>query len=177
MSMTNDEITADVTTRWVDGNLGLYQKAISWYLVEMKNAYAQIAVNHFEDEVQVSKEMLNILSFTWAVLRWYEDFPPNYPPWFFPPITGGTVGASPRPSVYDMDQYPLEVTGVTWTGMDKQEFDMMVSTYINQLTEGWLDDTATLWSTASKEAAQHLFEVCTQYLTQYGLYEGETEID
>lgn len=178
MSMTDTEITAAITTRWVDGNLGLYKKTVSWYLVEMKLAYAKIATRHFEDSVEVSVNMLDILSFCWAALRWYGGFPVPTPPWYKVPIGGISeqpLVYPPRPMSDEIDDLPLDVTGVSWAALDKQEYNMMVGTYIDQLADAWLDDTTDLWSAASTTAGQHLFQVCKQYSLLFGIADGTLE--
>jgi hypothetical protein len=177
MSMTDTEITAAVTTRWVAGNLGLYKKAVSWYLVEMKGSYAKIGARHFENATEVSVNMLDIISYCWAALRWYGDFPVPTPPWWFPDSTGEPWLYPPRPLSDEIDTLPLDVSGVSWAALDKQEYNMMVSTYINQLADAWLDDTTDLWSPASTTAAQHLFQVCKQYLLLFGIADGTLEYD
>jgi hypothetical protein len=177
MSMTDTEITAAITTRWIAGNLGLYTKAVSWYLVEMKNTYAKIAVLHFEDSTEVSVNMLDILSYCWAALRHYGGFPKPTPPLWHPDSSGAPWLYPPRPLPSEIDALPLDVTGVPWAALDKQEYNMMVSTYINQLADAWLDDTTDLWSPASTTAAQHLFQVCKQYSLLFGIADGTLEQD
>jgi hypothetical protein len=179
MSMTDAEITHDVTKVWAEGNLGLYQKAVSWYLVEMKNDYAKIAVLHFDDEAAVGIIMLRILAYIWGALRWYGGFPVSVRSGYFPPLDGSYTfpSPSPRPLEADIDAYPLDTTGVLWAAIDKQEYNMMVATYINQLSDAWLDDTATLWSTASTTAGQKLFQVCYQYILRYGTANADFEFE
>jgi hypothetical protein len=179
MSMTDAEITHDVTKVWAEGNLGLYKKAVSWYLVEMKNRYAKIAALHFDDEAEVGINMLRILSYTWAAIRWYGGFPVTVRPGYFPPTDGSYVypDPSPRPLEGDIAVYALDTTGVLWAAIDKQEYNMMVATYINQLADAWLNDTADMWSTASTTAAQKLFQVCYQYVQRYGTANTATEYE
>jgi hypothetical protein len=179
MSMTDTEIVNDATKVWAEGNLGLYQKAVSWYLVEMKNDYAKIAILHFDNEAEVGINMLRILSFAWAALRWYGGFPVSVRSGYFPPLDGSYVlpTPSPRPLSEDLDVYPLDTLGVLWAALDKQEYNMMVATYINQLADAWLDDTADMWSAASTEAGQKLLQVCYQYLLLFGTANTITEFE
>lgn len=179
MSMTDAEITHDVTKVWAEGNLGLYQKAVSWYLVEMKGDYAKIAALHFDDEVEVGINMLRILAYTWAVIRWYSGFSVSVRSGYFPPLSGSYILPlpSPRPLEEDLAAYPLDTAGVLWAAIDKQEYNMMVSTYINQLADAWLDDTADMWSAASTAASQKLFQVCYQYILRYGTANADYEYE
>lgn len=179
MSMTDAEIVHDVTKVWAEANLGLYKKAVSWYLVEMKNDYAKIALLHFDNEVEVGIIMLRLLAYVWGALRWYGGFPVSVRPGYFPPLDGSYVlpPPSPRPLSEDLTAYPLDTTGVLWAALDKQEYNMMVATYINQLADAWLDDTADMWSAASTTAAQKLFQVCYQYTLLFGTANTATEYE
>jgi hypothetical protein len=166
MSMTEDQILIDVTSRWTHENLGLYQKAVGFYIVQMQQHFTQIHNDYFDDTTLISNHMLWILAYDWNVLRWYSDLPGSDP-------EGGPVdaySASPKPD--ELDEYPLTITGVTWAGLLKDDYVMMVESYLHDLSRAWQDDTATFWSQESEDQARYLFEVCKQYLLEYGIAEG-----
>ena len=166
MSMTEDQILEDVTWRWTDENLGLYQKAVGFYIVRMQQNFTKIHNDHFDDTTLISSYMLWILAYDWNVLRWYSDLPGSDP-------EGGPIdadSASPKPD--ELDEYPLTIDGITWAGLLKDDYVMMVESYLHDLSRAWQEDTATFWSQESEDQARYLFEVCKQYLLEYGIAEG-----
>ena len=171
MSMTDGEIVIDVSTRWSSESLGLYGKGVGWYIVQMQKQYNIIFTDYLENLGMVSRSMLWILAYNWALLRWQEDLPGSRPAHWFPPPSGEQPD-SPLPKSGELDDYPLEISGVVWASLPKEEYIMMVSSYIHDLSHAWQDDTTTLWSAESTNAARYLFEVCKQYLTYYGIAEG-----
>ena len=171
MSMTDVEILTDVSTRWREQSLGLYGKGVGWYVTQVQKNYNIIFTDYLEDLGMISRHMLWILAYTWALLRWQEDLPGSKPSWWFEPESG-EQGDSPLPKTGELEEYPYEITGVEWATLPSQEYVMMASSYIHDLSHAWQDDTTTLWSTASSDASRYLFEVCKQYLTYNGIAEG-----
>jgi hypothetical protein len=161
--MTEDEILLDVAARWNAEGLGLYQKPVGFYIVNMQQNFQQMHANFFDDTDYTSKIMLEILSFDWAVLHWYSDLPGSDP-------EGGPIDYdSPYPKPGEYDEYPLTIVGVDWVERSKDDFVMMVESYLRDISRAWQDDTESFWSQESEDQGRYLFEVCKQYLLAYGI--------
>jgi hypothetical protein len=159
--MTSSEILDGVAANWQAGNLGLYDSTVSVYLATIKQLLIDIAAG----DADRGTGMLYILSQIWAALRWHAGFPvPLHDAWFPVPGDPSTPTYPPSPLQEELDTMPLDVTGAQWTLIRSGDYVMMANTYTRQLADAWIDDPSTLWSDASTEAGQHLFQVCKQYL-------------
>ncbi len=160
MSMTESEVFGVVTADWRLGNLGLYDSTVSVYLTIIQQLLTDAATG----DAATDQVMIRVLSQVWAALRWHAGFPvPTHSIWFPTPGAPPPV-YPPTPLQEELDTMPLEVVGAQWELIRSQEYIMMANTYSRQLADAWLDDPATLWSPASTEAGQYLFQVCKQYL-------------
>ena len=153
MSLTSTEIYTEVTQNWSVANLGLADSTVSVYLTTIQKLLIDLSTG----AAQIPASMLYVLSQIWAALRWHAG-------WAVDTYSGLTP---PRPLETELDTYPLAIAGAQWDLMRAGDYVMMANTYSRQLADAWLDDTADLWSAASTEAGQYLFQVCKQYLLRY----------
>lgn len=157
MSMTDDEILENVSLYWAEKYLGIYEKAVSWYITKMQVSYHDLlSSNSFENPVAVDYSVLWILAYVWGLLRWKVDWE-------------GEIGKSPMPKIEELDTFPLEVVGIDWINFPKEEYIMMVNTFINDLSHAWQYTPEIFWSDESILAARYLFQTCKKYLAGSGI--------
>jgi hypothetical protein len=159
MALTTDEIVEYISLRWQEKNLGTYANGLGTYTVKLQKYYDNIYNEYFENLGFVSWNMLWVFAYVWVILRFETD------------LGDDETGKSPMPKPSDMDDYPLDVAGIVWDDLLKEEYVMMVDSYIHDLRHAWQGDTITLWSDESEEAARHLFQTCKQYLLRFGVGE------
>ncbi len=170
MTMTATEIHTNVLTRWDELDLGASSRALGWYLAAMQTRLTKIAAAYNESTPAVSSDMLWVLTQVWALLRWRGDLPIVRSWAYKDPIYGEPPpGIPPSPQTWELDSYPLEITGITWTPVRSQDYAMLATTYADELAVAWKLDPETLWTDTSTDAARHLFEVCKQYLLRHGI--------
>ena len=170
MSMTADEIYRDVTDRWQELGLGLAERAVGWHLADIRTRLAKIEADYNEPIPAVSFHMLWVLAQAWALLRWRGDLPIDYPDWYYEPGDATpTSGISPTPRLEELDSYPLSITGIQYHILRSQDYAMMATTFVDELTPAWQLDTINMWTDESTTTTRYLFETCKQYLLRHGI--------
>lgn len=158
MGMTNDEILDDVNERWLNRSLGNYARPTGYYLSNMQFHYNSILGAYYDHTISVSYHVIWILAYTWGLLRHREDL--------------SDAGNSPSPKIVELTDFPLELEDIDWDFVERDDYIMMINTYMDDLEDAWKDDVETRWSDASVTASRYLFEICKQYLLSNGVAEG-----